>query len=562
MTRLLTSCISLCAAAYSSAQVVTSDTWAATDALGRKLPDYKECGPRKPNKYVGIFYFLWMQPEQSQQLYDNTKLVAANPSKPAYGPVGAFHWWGEPWLGYYLSDDDFVIRKHAQQLTDAGIDVVIFDVTNGFTYDQTFLKLCQVYTQIRVEGGKTPQIAFFAHANGAGVAQHLYDTFYAKNLYPDLWFRWQGKPLLLGPLTGLSAAVTNFFTARESWAWTDPNGWFGDGKDKWPWLDNSPQNPGWDLNKNTPEEISVAVAQHPTSNIGRSFRAGHEPTNPETSKGFYFQDQWDRAKQVDPEFVWVTGWNEWIAQRFNSDGNSFLGKQLPKGEPFFVDEYSEEYSRDIEPMRGGHGDDYYYQLVANVRRFKGVDALPKPSERIRIRSLAQWENVQPTYQAAPGTAAKRDAQGWAGLHYVNDSGRNEFKVLKVARDNANLYFYAQTQNAITKPSDPMWMTLLLDTDRNHNTGWEGYDFIVNRIPGWLEQNEGGWHWRKVAPIRSKIVGNELQITIPRKLLQLSNRLNFEFKWADNVPESGNIMDFIDQGDVAPCGRFNCVFQEG
>ena len=44
----------------------------------------------------------------------------------------------------------------------------------------------------------------------------------------------------------------------------------------------------------------------------------------------------------------------------------------------FPDEFSQEGSRDIEPMKGGHGDNYYYQMAANIRRFKGVGR-PEPS---------------------------------------------------------------------------------------------------------------------------------------------------------------------------------------
>jgi hypothetical protein len=546
---------------------IQSGTWAATDGLGRKLPDYAQAGNPKSDKFVGIFYFLWMQPSPGQQLYDNTKLVEANPTHPAYGPVGAFHWWGQPWLGYYLSSDDFVIRKHADELADAGVDVVIFDVTNGFTYDDTFLKLCKVYTQIRKEGNRTPQIAFFSHAAPAQVVQHLFDTFYAKGLYSDLWFRWKGKPLIFAPLSGLPPEVNNFFTIRESWAWTDPNGWFGNGKDKWPWLDNSPQKPSWHDDPNKPEEISISVAQHATTNIGRSFHAGKEPPPNQVhpGNGIYFAEQWDHARKVNPEFVWVTGWNEWIAQRFNNErGTSFLGRALAPGEPFFVDEYNEEYSRDIEPMRGGHGDNFYYQLAANVRLFKGV---PKPSvpsafRKINIRKGAgQWDSVRPIYYDHIRDTAHRDQPGWAGLHYVNDTGRNDFVEARVARDARNLYFTVRTSQPITKPGGSLWMALLLDIDRRRETGWEGYDYIINRETGWLEKNKGGWKWEKVCRVDFTVTGDTLQLAVPRAKLGLRGRLNFEFKWVDNVPESGNLLDFIDKGDVAPDGRFNYIFSE-
>ena len=48
---------SLCAGALllggtAPAQTVGSDSWAATDALGRKVRDYKEAGAKKPDKFV------------------------------------------------------------------------------------------------------------------------------------------------------------------------------------------------------------------------------------------------------------------------------------------------------------------------------------------------------------------------------------------------------------------------------------------------------------------------------------------------------------------------------
>lgn len=36
-----------------------SDTWVATDELGRTLPDYYEVGPQREDRFVGIFYHLW-----------------------------------------------------------------------------------------------------------------------------------------------------------------------------------------------------------------------------------------------------------------------------------------------------------------------------------------------------------------------------------------------------------------------------------------------------------------------------------------------------------------------
>jgi len=106
-----------------------------------------------------------------------------------------------------------------------------------------------------------------------------------------------------------------------------------------------------------PEEVSVSTAQHPVSNIGRSFHAGKQPPPDQTAPelGLCFAEQWKRALEVDPQFVFITGWNEWIAQRFISKegGQTFLGQKVGKGGTFFVDQYSQEFSRDIEPMQAG-----------------------------------------------------------------------------------------------------------------------------------------------------------------------------------------------------------------
>lgn len=552
-----------------------SDTWVATDALGRSLPGAAECGPPKMGKFVGIFYFTWLG-AHGRDLHDLTKIVAADPANPKYGPQGAFHWWGEPHLGYYLSGDEFVIRKHAQMLTDAGVDVVIFDVTNGFSYEDTILTVCRVYTEIRKTGRATPQIAFIANSGHEKVVQGLYDRFYAKNLYPDLWFRWKGKPLFLTPSDNLGPELKNFFAIRHSWAWSDPNAWFKDGRDKWTWLDHYPQKPGWHDNPTTPEALSVCVAQHPVSNIGRSFHDGQQPPPglAETDKGICFAEQWKRALEVNPEFVFVTGWNEWVAQRFVTDGGQpFLGNPLPKGGTFFVDQYSREFSRDIEPMRGGHGDNYYCQLVANIRRFKGVRELPKasPARAIRIDGgFNQWKDVGPEYLDDIGDTAHRDNPGWNGAGpYVNTSGRNDFVGMKVARDETHLFFYARTREPITKPDGSCWMMLLLGVDGDPRTGWEGCDFVINRAArnattGVLEKNIGGWKWEKVADVKMAVAGNQIQIAIPRAALgpaAAKRPLRIDFKWADNVPGSGDILDLIDHGDTAPNGRFAYRYKE-
>ena len=137
-----------------------SDTWVATDGFGRTLPGFEECGPPKPNKTVGMFYYLWHDSARGE-VRDNAKALLADPDAKSFGRKGEWHWWGEPLLGYYLVSDPFVQRTHAAMLSDAGIDAVICDVTNAFTYPEQYTALCKEYESIASRGQATPKIGFY-----------------------------------------------------------------------------------------------------------------------------------------------------------------------------------------------------------------------------------------------------------------------------------------------------------------------------------------------------------------------------------------------------------------
>src|SRR5690606_39796828 len=97
----------------------------------------------------------------------------------------------------------------------------------------------------------------------------------------------------------------------------------------------------------------------------------------------------------DPLIVAVTGWTEWVAQRFTGDFPGWDGEEdRPDDRPvFFVDQATTEFSRDAEPMKGGYNDNYYLQLVDYIRQYKGLGAQAPPSEPRSIDidgDFAQW----------------------------------------------------------------------------------------------------------------------------------------------------------------------------
>lgn len=317
---LATCCLALAAAVRAESRDCMADTWAATDALGRSVATAETAGPPRQGKYVGVFYFLWLGEHGQSGPHDITRILSehpdamSRPTSPPWGPYGAYHHWGEPLFGYYVSDDRWVLRKHAQMLSDAGVDVVIFDVTNHFTYPKSYLAQCETWEQVRRDGGATPQIAFLCPFwDPARVVRQLHDEFYGKNLHSDLWFAWKGRPLIMADPDKVNDDLKDFFTYRKP----QPSYFEGPtGPNQWGWLEVHPQH----VFRNSlgdPEQMVVGVGQNARQGMcsafseadtcGRSWHGGRRDERPGAVElGLNFAEQWRRALEVDPEFIFVT----------------------------------------------------------------------------------------------------------------------------------------------------------------------------------------------------------------------------------------------------------------
>src|SRR5690606_1414843 len=131
---------------------------------------YEEVGPLKKDKLVGIFYWTWHTAlsKSSDQPYDVTQILKEKPDAihnyndlvcPSPSKAGSF-FWGEPLFGYYLDTGPWVLYKHAEMLADAGLDMIMFDCTNGsFTWKESYMAVAEVCTEARTDGIRTAQIA-------------------------------------------------------------------------------------------------------------------------------------------------------------------------------------------------------------------------------------------------------------------------------------------------------------------------------------------------------------------------------------------------------------------
>lgn len=573
------------------AQNYSSDI-TATDAVGRKLPDYKAVGPLKKDKFVGLFYWTWhTQQAKNNPALNVTEYLERDPgavedyNNPVWPKRKSPWFWAEPLFGYYLNTDEWVLRKHAEMLADAGVDMIMFDCTNGnITWKESYMKLCEVFSKARKDGVNAPQIAFmlpfWVGDGGKEILREIYTDLYKPGKYKDLWFNWKGKPLIMASPdfatalkdkpadAALEKELKDFFTFRPGQPVYNKG---PEMPDHWGWLEIHPQH-GFKKNENGGfEQATVGVAQNwnkergltalnATGSFGRSYtdKNGQISTPGAVNYGYNFQEQFDRALDIDPELIFITGWNEWIAGRYD------VWQQQTNA---FPDEFNQEGSRDIEPMKGGHGDNYYYQMVSNIRRFKGLPAPQKVSPATSISidgKFTDWEKVTPAFKSYKGNTMQRDSPGWGSLHYKDKTGRNDIVLSKVARDDQHIYFYVETAAPISPKTDTGWMRLFIDTDKNKNTGWEGYDLVINRLnpaqKAIVEKTDAGWNWQTAGEADYAVQGNKLEIKVPKSMLGISGEPDFEFKWSDNMQEQGNIMDFWLHGDTAPAGRANYMYQ--
>ena len=568
-------------------------TWTASDDLSRVISSNAEAGDPRENKYVGVFYFLcWVG--AGQHVQDITRLyleLGVKDLKKFLQNNGGEAYWSEPYFGYYLNTDKWVYRKHAYMLEAAGVDFIFLDVSNGVTFDKGHLALFDTWLQIRREGGHTPQICFFC-GDTPNLFQkdieHLKKTVYAPqnyDKYKELFFMWEGKPLIFGNPSKLSEENKEWlkdFTVRGNWAWCDSDGY-------WSWLQDykydkktdtySLTDGGFGRDENGKfEELSVCLGHHPATSKGRSYVNGKEPDTKENDfnfslegvgEGKCFEFQFNAAASFDPTVMLITGWNEWIAGCSHDPSNKRFAMTSVKGY-MYIDAFNPEFSRDAEPMRlrdgVGFGDNYYYQMCDYIRKFKGIDKTTKASgqKSIKLNDISTWDGIGPEYKDNIGDTALRNTVSYdSEYRYVNGTGRNDIDYAKVSQDADDLYFLVKCVSDIETDDKENFMNLFINADGDISTGWESYDYVINRSRSEktvsVEKFTDGFNAEKAGEAEYYIEGRYMAVKLAKSVIGAGELKNFTFKWADNSTTSGNVMEFMDLGDAAPNDRFAFLY---
>ena len=586
-------------AAVFDAQDFTLTHLTATDAVGRTLPAVTGY---KTDKYVGVFYFLWHGQHTSAK-YDGgtvrnvTQLLKTNyndlfdkdPANPVV-PESSWLHVNEPLYGYYSSEDEWVMRKHIELFIAADVDFVMFDFTNGYYYKEPlnlFLKLLREYKDA---GWDVPQISFYLWIDGNRFATRLIKNVYEKEEYKDLVFYGNSdKPIIVASLeydtqkkgSLVDDEVKAYFDVRQS------DVMYGrDHNLLWPYWQFKRD---WKVYKDM-VNISSAQAQAAFSfayecapgYTGEVHGRGWSSSNPTNGnieailRGENAQEGWDNAIAKDPDIIFVCGWNEWVVQK------AFL----PDGTPHYTDNFSVEFSRDIEMLKSatyvsdgkggyaeeGFGDNYYLQLAYNIRRFKGItgaedqfDAPAKVSIDINGK-LDQWNQVKETYLALSTEKEARDADGfYLGQKYTQKAPENIIDNVQVTYDDQNVYFKVTATENISKYKSGAsnWMNLYIGVEGSEKASWSTFNYVINRTPGSDGKTsveyftaENTYTLENAGEASYNVSGKVLQIAVPRRALGITeDGFNLTFKVADGVEDTDNILDYYVTGDVFPVGRY-------
>ncbi len=567
----------------------------AKDAFGRKAD---EVSGYKKDRYVGLFYFTWLGFSGTNKVFDVTKILRDNPealwstdSNNIISPVNSNHFFNEPLYGYYNSADPWVIRKHIELFIAADIDFLALDFTNAIVYEKVLNVLLETLEEYRLAGFKVPQLTFFTNTQSGKVVGKLYEMMYSKNLYPELWFYGPyDKPLMIAWENELPQEQQDFFHIRPP-QWPEAD-FVADG---FPYVEKvRPQRVYTDL-------VSVSVAQHfggafswslngPHGKISESWGRGYTSNNKvngntdNIERGANFQEQWDYAISVDPKIIFVTGFNEWIACKFvNKDKaqHEFYGD-----EPYWVDTFNTEFSRDVEMTKSrgyvkdengktieeGYGDNFYLQLIRNVRKYKGIASDKTVKTKTNTINIygngSEWDSVDNVYL---NTAVKKTERNYIGFsdrtRYTQEAPDNFIKNIKVTHDKNNLYFRIETDTDITahEQGKTNWMNLFIGVEGKDSDPFESYHYVINRSPSSdtktsLEVSKGGYDFDRLQDIDYSLQGNTIQFSVPRKALGLKRNFSIYFKAADSIEKESDIMDYYVSGCSVPMGRMSFSYK--
>lgn len=285
--------------------------------------------------------------------------------------------WDVPLCGPYVSDDEKILRLHAELLRDAGIDFVFVDWSNNTNYDPATMreqredfrmieeatdKMYDIWAT--VEGA--PKICIFVgpghqgpetieNGNHQKKVDQVWRDYVTNPSRADMYFTYMGKPLLI-----CYGATPTLYSANPANMWDDDRytvrwitGYVGQqanlfkqntlqSKKYWSWEERGAQT--YTVVDGRVEAVTVSAS---TRSQGKQGESGYIPAAGREN-GATLKKQFQRACDLGAGIVLIVSWNEWTT-----------GEQP-----------SAEVSKDMEPSQV-HGTFYYDLMREQIRKYKG-----------------------------------------------------------------------------------------------------------------------------------------------------------------------------------------------
>lgn len=609
----------------------TINSLVATDALGRH---FDETNVTASNRKVGIFYHVWhgyhtpyktpniteLLSENPELLFDKTAdIYSDSPSESSSNPM---HYWAEPLYGYYASSDPWVVERHIELFTMSSIDYLAIDLTNLLLYgggeesygmpynglDLLFNKLLELHDQ----GWNVPKVIpyFGINDNCVTNAKKYYD-YYANSTYEPVFYKdaLTNKPILsitknTHNMLYLNSKVKSYFTIRDSLWPTDSSMTPGASlsNDSMPWIDFTyPQRPS--TLSSGGQYLTVSVAQHPSLAFSSSYNhpsnMNYRDYNGNRGRGWSYSKNTNIASDVrrgaNLEHQWatafdnydsimevmVTGWNEWIASKTTTYGSGYADNVC------FVDQFNEEFSRDMEMTKGLYGDNFYLQNMRNTRAFKSNASYKNISNSgtKTLNNLDMWTDGR-IYVDFEGDALERsgdiftnymnlypDNTSVTKISYSNHTNRNDISNIQVINDSDYLYFRVNCVDNINIADRNINFLAYLSIKNSNEKSWNGYNYVLDigntnfgssttNIKKFSNNNT--FSLVNYSSVDSFLSGQVYICKIPLSKLGIKDSTTFtiDFKVSDGVTNPGDIMQYYIDGDSAPIGRLNYRYNGG
>ena len=224
-------------------------------------------------------------------------------------------------LGYYSYKEKDDVLKHLKWLRRAGVDAIVYDCYGmsergpnemDMKKDQVLKWIMEALENQEKETRKLKLIIYLEKYDGNPSLKEYHSALgYIREHIANrpYYFRWQNKPMVLTYMNGDKSPAqdqlekeTSDFTLRRIRAY--------DGKDYWSYINEWPQpaNHEW-----------MSVSPGIDSFMENAYLGKRQSKPLDVSKwnrfdrkgGEYFKKQFLTAREVDPDFIFISGWNDW-----------------------------------------------------------------------------------------------------------------------------------------------------------------------------------------------------------------------------------------------------------